>query len=117
MFTGAGRCLPVQGEKELHAAILVLPGGDLPVVQVDGIFYNGQAQPGAPCFPGAAVIDPVKPFKYAVQVLLLDPRPRIGKGEIVILLVLEIVGEENLDMVAPVFDHIVEQVVENGKEE
>ena len=80
-------------------------------MELDGILHNGQSQPGAPGLPGTAVVYAVKAFKNPGQVLLIDLRARVGKGEIPILFVLQVVGKIDFSPFSPLFDHIIEEVV------
>ena len=91
-----GVLLLFKRKEKLYTAVLIPSGRDLPVMQLDGIFHNGQSKPGPSGFPGAAIVDAVEALKYAVQVLFINLAAGIGKREIVVLFVPEIVGKIDL---------------------
>ena len=97
-----------KGKEELQAAILVLSGRDLSAMELYGILYDGQAQACSAGLSRPPVIDPVKSFKDACKVFLIDLIAGIGKGEIIIFLVLQVVGEIDPGAFPAVFNYVIE---------
>lgn len=103
-----------QREKELQPSFGTVLGRDASAVYENCILHDGESQPRAAELARPPLVYPVEPFEQTAQVFGRHSRSRVGKAEIIELVVFAEAADADLYVRAGISDGIVRQIAEDG---
>ena len=82
-------------------------------MEMNPVLNNRKSQPRSADFTAPALIHPIKPFENPIDMLLRNPRPIVGKTEIIEGRVLLITVDGNFHLFPRIGDRVVVQIAED----
>lgn len=106
-----------QGEQEFEPSFRAVADRDFAFMELDGVFHDGEAKPGASLGTGPAFIDPVEPFKNTGQVFFRNAFAIVRIAEIVEFFVFEVLADLDSRSFPGIVDRVFHQVLEDRKQQ